>query len=84
MVYSAIDIERLTVGERLQLIEHVWDSLRRGTGVLPLSDAERAVVEARRAEHHADPSSAVPWESVRADLLADQDEDEQRATPPRG
>lgn len=83
MVYPAIDIERLTVGERLQLIEQVWDSLRRGAGVLPLSDSESAVIEARRAEHRSDPNSAVPWESVRADLLADQGEDEQRVRPPR-
>ena len=78
MVYPAIDIDRLTVGERLELIEQVWDSLRRGAGVLPLNDAERAVIEARRAEHCADPGAAVDWESVRADLLSDQDADEQQ------
>lgn len=79
MVYPAIDIARLTVGERLELIEQVWDSLRRDTGVLPLSDAERATIEARRAEHRVDPGAAVDWESVRADLLSDQDADEARA-----
>ena len=78
MVYPAIDIDRLTVGERLELIEQVWDSLRRGAGVLPLSDAERAVIEARRAEHRVDPGAAVPWETVRAELLSDQETDEQR------
>ena len=79
MVYPAIDIDRLTVGERLELIERVWDSLRRGAGLLPLSDAERTVIEARRAEHRADPDGAVDWESVRSDLLSDQQVDEQRA-----
>ena len=78
MVYPAIDIDRLTVGERLELIEQVWDSLRRGAGVLPLNDAERAVIDVRRAEHRADPGAAVDWESVRADLLSDQDTDEQQ------
>ncbi len=78
MVYPAIDIDRLTVGERLELIEQVWESLRRGTGALPLSDAERAVIEARRAEHRADPGAALPWETVRAELLGDQEADEQR------
>lgn len=79
MEYPAIDIERLTVGERLELIEQVWDSLRRGTGVLPLSEAERALIEVRRAEHRDDPSSAVAWESMRAELLSDQEADEQQA-----
>ena len=79
MVYPAIDLDRLTVGERLELIEQVWDSLRRGADVLPLSDAERAVIEARRAEHRDDPTAAVAWKTVRADLVGDQEADEQRA-----
>ncbi|MDP9179720.1 MAG: addiction module protein [Gemmatimonadota bacterium] len=78
MVYPAIDIERLTVGERLQLIEQVWDSLRHGAGALPLNDAERAVIEARRGEHRDEPGAAVAWESVRTDLVSDQEADEQR------
>ena len=84
MVYPAIDIDRLTVGERLELIEQVWDSLRRGAGTLPLNDAERAVIDVRRAEHRADPGAAVDWESVRADLLSDQDTDEQSGSSQRG
>jgi putative addiction module component (TIGR02574 family) len=83
MVYPAIDIARLTVGERLELIEQVWDSLRREAGVLPLADAERAVIEARRAEHRTDPAAAVDWETVRADLLSDQEADEQQARSPK-
>jgi putative addiction module component (TIGR02574 family) len=84
MGYPAIDIDRLTVGERLELIEQLWDSLRRGAGELPLNDAERAEIERRRAEHRADPGAAVDWERVRADLLTDQDADEQKRSPKRG
>jgi putative addiction module component (TIGR02574 family) len=84
MVLPVIDIDRLTVGERLELIEQVWDSLRRGAGVLPLRDAELDVIDARRAEHRADPDAAVAWESVRAELLSDQEADERRPRPVRG
>ncbi len=80
MVYPATDIAHLTVGERLGLIERVWDSLRRDAGDLALSDAERAVIESRRAEHRADPSSTVDWGTVRTDLLTDQDADDRRIT----
>ena len=79
MLYPAIDIARLTVGERLELIEQVWDSLRREAGLLPLSDAERATIEARRAEQRADPGAAVDWETIRADLVSDQEADERQA-----
>ncbi|CAN5125527.1 hypothetical protein BH09GEM1_BH09GEM1_13140 [soil metagenome] len=81
MEYPALELERMTVGERLQLIEQVWDSLRLQAGVLRLSEDERTLIEARRAEHRADPSAAVEWESVQAELLSDQDGDDQRANP---
>ena len=77
MVYPDLDLTTLTVGERLALIEQVWDSLRRSAGVLPLSDRERDEIETRRAVHRQGPTAAIPWENVRADLLADQDTDEQ-------
>jgi putative addiction module component, TIGR02574 family len=83
MVYPAIDLERLTIGERLQLIEQVWDSLRRGAPVLQMSQDERAVIEARRAEHRENPGAAVAWDSVRAELLRDQEADEQQAGLPK-
>lgn len=78
MLYPTIDLKRLTVGGRLQLIEQVWDSLRREAPVLPLSEDELALIQARQAEHRKDPGSAVAWESVRADLLNDQEGDEQQ------
>ena len=78
-MYPAIDIARLTVGERLALIEQVWESLRHGAGVLPLSDTERGVIEARGAELRVDPGAVVPWDTVRAELLSDQETDEQRS-----
>ena len=81
MVRSALDVAQLTVSERLALIEALWDSLRRQPGALPLSEAERALLEERRAEHRRDPGGAVPWDVVRADLWRDQaaDEMEERA-----
>ena len=82
MVYPALDLERLTVAERLQLIDQVWDSLRQRAGVLTLSADESAMIEARRAEHRADPTSATEWESVRAELLRDQDADDARTNAP--
>ena len=76
MVRPAFDIAQLTVGERLELIEALWDSLRREADALPLTPAERALVAQRRAEHERDPGSAIPWEAVRAELWADQAADD--------
>ena len=63
----------LPISERIQLVEDIWDSIADETaGGLPLSAEQRAELHRRRAEHEADPASAIPWEVVRAELFADK------------
>jgi putative addiction module component (TIGR02574 family) len=38
-------------------------------GLFALTDAQREELRRRAAAHEADPSSAIPWESVRALLV---------------
>ncbi len=76
MVRPAFDITQLTVAERLQLIEELWASLASRPEAVPLTDAQLALIAERRAEHARDPEGAIPWEAVRAELLADQEADE--------
>jgi putative addiction module component (TIGR02574 family) len=78
MEYPAIDIARLTVAERLALIERLWDSLRHEPSDIALNDEELAMIDARRSEHRSDTASAVEWETVRSELLSDQEADEER------
>lgn len=77
MVRPAFDIDDLTVSERFELIERLWDSLRHRVGSLPLDAEERAVIEARREAHRRDPDAAIDWETVRGELEADQAADDQ-------
>jgi putative addiction module component (TIGR02574 family) len=73
MVRPAFDVAQLTVAERLELLDALWDSLRSAPDAVPLSDAKHRLIEERRVEHQRDPRAAIPWEAVRAELLADQD-----------
>ncbi len=77
MVRPAVNIDQLTAEERFELIERLWDSLRVRPGGFPLAPAEREIIEARRAAHRHDPSTAVDWESVQSELAVDQDADDQ-------
>jgi putative addiction module component (TIGR02574 family) len=79
MVRPVFDISQLTTAQRLELIERLWESLRVQPDVLPPTDAELAMLRERRAEHERDPDSAIPWETVRAELYADQEVDEAAA-----
>lgn len=76
MVRPVFDIAQLTVPERLALMADLWASLAASPAGLPLSPAERRLIEERVAEHRANPEAAIPWEAVREELLAEQAADE--------
>jgi len=65
------ELLKLPSGDRADLAMALWDSLsedERETE-LTVTDAQRAELDRRWAEHLADPASAVPWVEVRAKLL---------------
>lgn len=64
---KSLGIERLSVEERLALVEELWDSIAEAT---PLTDAQRAELDRRLAAHEASPDDVVPWEQVKASITA--------------
>lgn len=68
MAKPALDYRKLSIAERLQLVEDIWDSIAEETASLPVPPEVLAEAERRLAEHRADPDSAIPWEEVREDL----------------
>lgn len=61
-------IRRLSVAERVQLAQDIWDTLEPTAEDLPLTEEQKEILDRRLAEHEADPASAIPWESVKARL----------------
>jgi putative addiction module component (TIGR02574 family) len=64
------ELLKLPAGDRAELAMALWESLSDGEreGELELSDADRAELDRRWAEHLNDPNSAIPWSEVRAKL----------------
>jgi putative addiction module component (TIGR02574 family) len=60
-----LKLSELSVAERIQLAEDLWDSVAADTGELPLTDAQRAELELRLADFERDAGSGEPWEVVR-------------------
>jgi putative addiction module component (TIGR02574 family) len=58
----------LPVGDRLELMEELWESIVSEPDALPLTDAQRAEFDRRLASFETDPESAAPWDEVRARL----------------
>ena len=67
---TALGIDRLSAGERLQLAEEIWDSLEAELPEFPLSDAQKQELDRRIAALEANPDAVVPWEEVQARALA--------------
>jgi len=56
----------LSPGDRLELIAVVWDTL--SPDDLPVTDAERALLDARLADIERKPDDQSPWPEVKARL----------------
>lgn len=67
---KSLGIDRLSVEERLALVEELWDSIAKESAALPLTDAQRTELDRRLAEHEAHPDDVVSWEDVKASITA--------------
>ncbi|MBV9993062.1 MAG: addiction module protein [Alphaproteobacteria bacterium] len=65
------ELMKLDPEERRLAAEELWDSVASDVDVShEFSEEELAEIERRIEEHERDPSTAIPWETVRARLLA--------------
>ncbi len=74
MASPAVDLNalrQLSVAERLQLVEDLWDSIAQDAPdeALPMTRELAAELDRRIAEYERDPSAGQLWESVRARIL---------------
>ena len=60
------EILKLSAAERLRLVELIWESLTAKPSDVTLSDAHRAVIDERIAEHERNPDDVVSREEVLA------------------
>lgn len=66
---SFSEILKLSVSERIQLAEDIWDSIATETEALPLTEAQRQELDRRLADAEANPGVGTPWDEVKARLL---------------
>jgi len=64
MARPAIDIDKLGVDERLDLIEAIWDSLSSDPDQIPVPDSHKAELDKRLDEINAGDDAGIPWDEV--------------------
>lgn len=66
----SLGIDRLSLEDRVLLIQEIMDSIAEEQEQAPLTGAERTELERRIAAHRANPADVIPWERIKADALA--------------
>ena len=62
---ASLGIERMSIADRLTLVEDLWDSIAAQS---PVTDAQRKELDRRLADHATNPGDVVPWTEVRQSI----------------
>jgi putative addiction module component (TIGR02574 family) len=60
-------IASLSVSEKAELLDIVWESLE--VESLSLTEEQRAELDSRIARHEQNPADVIPWEQVKSNLF---------------
>lgn len=66
---NSLEIDELPFEERLYLAEELWDSIASDAAAFPLTDAQRAELDRRVADHEAQPGTTIARAEVKDSLL---------------
>ena len=70
MVIALEDIRQLLLGQRIELVEDIWDTVVAGDADFPLSGVRMDELDRRHEELQANTATAIPWSEAKARLLA--------------
>ena len=62
------EILRLSVSERIQLVEDIWDSIAASPENLPVTANQKKELDRRLAEYRENPKAGRSWEEIRDSL----------------
>jgi len=59
------DIMGLSISERIQLVEDIWDSIASVPETLQLTEEQKSELDRRLDDYHNNPGMGSPWDVVR-------------------
>lgn len=65
------EIFELSIAERIQIVEDIWDSISNAPEELVLSEAEKSVLDERLESYRQNPEEGVEWETLKKNLLSE-------------
>ena len=61
---TAMDALELSISERIQLVEDIWDTIIPKAASVELTEEEKKIIDARLEKYHQNPELGSPWEDV--------------------
>ena len=61
--------KKLSIPERLALVEEIWDSIAADNEYFNLTDEQRQELDRRLESFRADPSQGRTWDEIKAEFL---------------
>jgi putative addiction module component (TIGR02574 family) len=58
----------MSVSERIQLVEDIWDSIAEVPEAVPLTDKQKTMLDRRLAAYQQNPDEGFPWNVVREEI----------------
>jgi putative addiction module component (TIGR02574 family) len=62
------EILQLTIAERIQLAEDIWDSVAAFPEAIPLTDAQKEELDRRLQTYAKNPNEGISWDDLKAKL----------------
>lgn len=60
----ATDTLELSIPERIQLVEDIWDTIAEETGAVELTEEQKRIIDQRLDSYHQNPEAGSPWGDV--------------------
>ena len=62
--------DKLSIDERILLVEDIWDSIVAEEESVPLTDSQRELLDERLAKYEANPDDVLTWDEVMQEVRA--------------
>ncbi len=63
------ELEKLSVAERLQLVEDLWDGIARSNVDMPVPQWQKDELERRKQNYLKNPESVQSWNTAKREIL---------------
>jgi putative addiction module component (TIGR02574 family) len=69
---TATDTIALSIPERIQLVEDIWDTIAAEAQSIELTEEEKRIIDERLEAYHRNPDLGSPWKNVYKRILKRQ------------